>query len=389
MHESTGIVVIGSGVGGLCCGAMLAHYGYRVTVCESHSIPGGAAQGFERHGFTFDAGPSLYSGLSSRPSTNPLRHVLDAIGEEVDWLTYDTWGVHIPEGQFAMAVGADPFCDVVRSIQGEQAVQEWRTLQVVMAPLGRGATALPPAAVRMDWGMLGTLAPYGWNLLRNGAQIAKLVGPFSTILQQTVRDPFIHRWLDLLCFLLSGLPATDTSAAEMAFMFAEWYRPGVRLDYPVGGSGALVNALVRGMEKQGGILKLNAHVDTVLVAGNRATGVRLKSGETLTASTAVIANAAIWNTLKLLPDDTLPPDFMQQRQATPACQSFMHLYLGIDGTGLSHDLLCHYLVVNDWQRGVTAPQNVVVISIPSVLDPSLAPPGKHTIHAYTPGSEPL
>jgi hypothetical protein len=34
-------------------------------------------------------------------------------------------------------------------------------------------------------------------------------------------------------FLLSGLPAADTSAAEIAFMFAEWYRPGVRLDYPI------------------------------------------------------------------------------------------------------------------------------------------------------------
>ena len=30
----------------------------------------------------------------------------------------------------------------------------------------------------------------------------------------------------------------------------------------------------------------------------------------------------------------------------------------------------------------------MLVSIPSVLDPSLAPPGKHVIHAYTPGSEP-
>lgn len=49
---------------------------------------------------------------------------------------------------------------------------------------------------------------------------------------------------------------------------------------------------------------------------------------------------------------------------------------------------CHYIVVNDWELGITAPQNVVVISIPSILDPSLAPPGKHVIHVYTPGNEP-
>ena len=37
-----------------------------------------------------------------------------------------------------------------------------------------------------------------------------------------VSDPFIRRWMDLLCFLLSGLPADGTVAAEVAFMFQEW-----------------------------------------------------------------------------------------------------------------------------------------------------------------------
>jgi len=55
---------------------------------------------------------------------------------------------------------------------------------------------------------------------------------------------------------------------------------------------------------------------------------------------------------------------------------------------LPNDLQIHYIVVNEWASGVDAPQNVVLISIPSVLDPSLAPPGKHVLHAYTPGTEP-
>ena len=36
-----------------------------------------------------------------------------------------------------------------------------------------------------------------------------------------IRDPFIRNWLDLLSFLLSGLPANGTIAAEVAFMFNE------------------------------------------------------------------------------------------------------------------------------------------------------------------------
>lgn len=94
------IVVIGSGIGGLSCAALLARYGFDVTVCESYSLPGGAAHAFERNGFNFESGPSLYSGLSYRPSSNPLRQVLDAIGEDLPCVTYNTWGCCLPEGVF-------------------------------------------------------------------------------------------------------------------------------------------------------------------------------------------------------------------------------------------------------------------------------------------------
>ncbi len=384
------VIVIGSGIGGLCCGALLARYGLRVTICESHTIPGGAAHGFERQGFRFDSGPSLYSGLSSRPSTNPLRHVLDAIGEadSLAWANYDTWGVRLPEGDFDTTVGNDQFCQVLQRLRGEQAVQEWRQLQRVMAPLGRAATALPPATLRLDWGALKTVWPYGWALLQNAPALAQSSQPFSTVLNRTVTDPFIRNWMDMLCFLLSGLPAEGTSTAEIAFMFAEWYRPGVTLDYPIGGSAALVNALVRGLEKFGGTLRLGAHVQEILVHNGRATGVKLRSGEVLTAGTAVVSNASIWDTLPLLPMGALPQSFVDERKAMPTCPSFLHLHLGIDATGLPDDLACHYITLQDWELGITAPQNLIVMSIPTVLDPSLAPAGKHTIHVYTPATEP-
>ena len=48
----------------------------------------------------------------------------------------------------------------------------------------------------------------------------------------------------------------------------------------------------------------------------------------------------------------------------------------------------HHIVVNSWDGGVDAEQNVVLVSIPSVLDPRMAPPGKHTLHAYVPATEP-
>ncbi|MFB6277252.1 MAG: phytoene desaturase family protein, partial [Halothece sp.] len=386
-RKTTDVIVIGSGIGGLSAASLLARYGFQVTVCESHTIPGGAAHGFKRQGYLFDSGPSLYSGLSTT-SPNPLRQVLDAIDETVPCVNYDTWGCWLPEGNFNTAVGADQFCEVLQELRGNKAVTEWRQLQQVMAPLSQAAVALPPLAVRSDWRILRTMLPFVPSLTRQGPQMFQLMGAFHRVRDQVITDSFLRNWLDLLCYLLSGLPANGTSAAEMAFMFADWYRPNVQLDYPVGGSEALVKALVRGLEKYGGTLRLGATVEQILLDRNRAVGVRLKNGEELRSRYAVISNASAWDTLNLIPKYKIPGKFRQEKASLPLCPSFMHLHLGIDAADLPKNLPCHHIIVNDWEKGVTAQQNVVLVSIPSLVDPSLAPPGKHVIHAYTPASEP-
>jgi phytoene dehydrogenase-like protein len=96
------VIVIGSGIGGLTCAAMAAYYGHDVRVYESHSIPGGCAHGFERNGFNFDSGPSLWNGMST-PPYNPLRQVLNVLGEgdSVAYAKYDGWGMHVPVSESA------------------------------------------------------------------------------------------------------------------------------------------------------------------------------------------------------------------------------------------------------------------------------------------------
>lgn len=73
---------------------------------------------------------------------------------------------------------------------------------------------------------------------------------------------------------------------------------------------------------------------------------------------------------------------------------FFELLFGLHSSvlclqNIPEDLQIHHIVVNDWSRGVDADQNVVLISIPSALSKDLAPPGKHVLHAYTPGTEPF
>ena len=172
-------------------------------------------------------------------------------------------------------------------------------------------------------------------------------------------------------------------------MFDDWYRPNSTLEFPVGGSEAIVDGLVRGLEKNGGRLELRSHVEDILVEGGRAVGVTLRGGARIDARKAVVSNATVWDTLKILPDGAMPEEWVKEVEETEMCASFMHLHLGIDATGLPDDLEIHHIYVEDWDRGVTAEQNMVLVSIASVLDPSLAPEGKHVIHAYTPGNEPL
>ncbi|KAL4593755.1 hypothetical protein ACB092_M014400 [Castanea dentata] len=143
------------------------------------------------------------------------------------------------------------------------------------------------------------------------------------------------------------------------------------------------------MKKFVGRLSLGSHVEKIVIENDRASGVKLRSGQFVRAKKAVISNASMWDTLKLLPKEVVPKSYLDRVNTTPQCESFMHLHLGFDAEGIREDLGIHHIVVNDWERGVDADQNVVLISIPSVLSPDLAPPGKHVLHAYLPGTEPF
>ncbi|KAK4476819.1 hypothetical protein RD792_015979 [Penstemon davidsonii] len=394
------VIVIGSGIGGLCCGALLARYNQDVLVLESHDLPGGAAHSFEIKGYKFDSGPSLFSGFQSRgPQANPLAQVLDALGESLPCAKYDSWMVYVPEGEFLSRIGPTEFFKDLQTYAGPDAVQEWRKLLDAILPLSAAAMALPPLSIRGDLGVLSTAgARYALPLLKSFAQMGpqgalsatKLLRPFSEIVDSLeLKDPFIRNWVDLLAFLLAGVKSDGVLSAEMIYMFSEWYKPGCCLEYPIHGSGALVDALVRGLTKFNGRLSLKSHVENIIVEDGRAIGVKLRGGQFVRAKKAVVSNASMWDTLNLLPKELVPKSYQERIKTTPQCESFMHLHLGFDAKDIREDLGIHHIVVNDWERGVDADQNVVLISVPSVLSPDLAPPGKHVLHAYTPGTEPF
>ena len=388
LSSTPDLIVVGSGLGGLCCAAIAARHGLEVLVLESHDRPGGAAHGFARRGFHFESGPSLWSGLGRWPSTNPLAQVLRAVGEELPVVSYSEWGLLLPEGALRIGVGADPFLAVLRQLRGPAVADEWAAFMAWLEPYCRAANALPLLALRPGLGMAGALGARGSAaLLRHAPRLAALGGAFGPLARRHLRDPFLLHWVEMLSFLISGLPLDQTSAAAMATLFGEWFQPDAALDYPVGGSPAVAEALARGLRRHGGEIRCGAPVERILVEDGRAVGVQLSGGEQLRARQGVVSNASPWDTLDLLPSDALPRRWREQTAATPACASFLHWHLGLRGDDLDH-LPIHHVWVGDWSRGIAAERNMVVLSMPSRLDPSLAPTGHQVLHGYTPANEP-
>lgn len=102
------VIVIGSGMGGLTCGALSAKYGSKVLVLESHIKVGGSAHTFTRvhngEKYSFEVGPSIFEGLD-KPSLNPLRMVFDILEESMPVKTYKGLGFWTPEGYWRFPIG--------------------------------------------------------------------------------------------------------------------------------------------------------------------------------------------------------------------------------------------------------------------------------------------
>ncbi|MBW4671956.1 MAG: NAD(P)/FAD-dependent oxidoreductase [Cyanomargarita calcarea GSE-NOS-MK-12-04C] len=375
------VIVIGSGIGGLTAAGLLARYGKRVMCLESHTIAGGAAHSFRRRGFEFDSGPSFYCGLTEQESLNPVKQVLDILGESLEAVRYDPLGhYHFPEASFPVYSNPERYRHEVLKIT-PQGGREFQQFEKRLLALYEAMKAIPTIALRSDWQLipvlLGRYLPSVWKMIPH---LPIVQGSVGDVMDATIQDSWVRRLIDLECFLLSGLKAHGTIAPEVAFMLGERSRAGV--EYPVGGSAAIINALVQGLVRWGGKLLLGCHVEQILLEQRKVVGVRLRSGDILKAP-IVISNATIWDTYtKLLRPEDLPASYRQAALNTKAVDSFIHLHLGIKASGLEN-LTGHHVVVHDGDQDITVPGNTCMISIPTVWDATLAPEGHHVVHAYT------
>ncbi|OEU13913.1 carotenoid isomerase [Fragilariopsis cylindrus CCMP1102] len=428
------IAIIGAGIGGLTAGAILnTLYNKKVGIYESHYLPGGCAHAFDRVAsigstnngtasssmkFTFDSGPTILLGCSQKPFC-ALRQVLDAVNQSVEWIRYDGWGMienpqqqqHQEERRWKCELGPDKFQQgPLLKFGGPDAVLEFEQLRTKTKDLTVGID-IPAMAMRPGSSALIPLLKYFptlVKLLSSGPE--KLTGTFRSYLDGpdfVVTNKWLRDWLDALAFSLSGLPASRTSAAAMAFVIDDMHRDGAGLDYPKGGLGTVIDALCRGVEhhttnnnnnssRKRSRIHLRTHVDKIDFNsdGSKATGITLSNGKRIIAKEGVICNAPVWTLRDLI-------HLLNNCDTAEMTGSFLHLHVAINATGLDlTQMEAHYtvmdrglsgnagIVVNGISDGPCGELNMIAVSNPCVIDPTLAPSGYMVLHAYGAGNEP-
>ena len=373
------VIVIGSGIGGLVTASQLAAKGARTLVLERYLIPGGSGGSFRREGYTFDVGASMIFGFGDKGHTNLLTRALADVGEHCDTVPDPAQlEYHLPGG-LNVAVDRDYEAFIAR-------------LSKLFPHEAKGIRAFYDTC----WQVFNCLDAMPLLSLEDPAYLAKVffkaplacLGlarwlPFNVgdVARQHIKDEQLLRFIDMECFCWSVMPADLTPMINAGMVFSDRHAGGI--NYPKGGVGVIAEKLVAGLESHGGEIRYKARVTEVLLENGQAVGVKLASGEEIRAR-RVVSNATRWDTFGQLVDTAHTPkaETTWRRRYKPS-PSFLSLHLGVEASVIPEGCHCHHLLLEDWSA-MEDEQGVIFVSIPTLLDPSLAPEGRHIVHTFTP-----
>jgi len=312
-------VVIGAGLGGLCCGALLAKQGIPVTVLEKHDIPGGYATAFDRAGGKFRFEVSL-EGTAIKEGGHMLEHL--GIRDKLQWVALpDVFRIRAgdkeilfpqrdPEG-FIRELGKS-FPQEAAGIRGF--VQE--VLDIYEETHAYGArskflkTVLKP--------IFPLEYPKMWAV-RNKT--------LADLLDAYVKDREVKEVLSAM-WPYYGLPPSKLSAFYYAVATGGYLKNGSY--YIKDRSQALSDALVEVIESAGGRVLLETEATQILLKDGGAAGVRTASGEVFPAR-AVVSNASALTTFRvMLPPDAVPQEYLQRLSSYRPSISCFIVWLGLN-----------------------------------------------------------
>lgn len=373
------VIVIGSGIGGLVTATQLTAKGAKVLVLERYLIPGGSAGYFEREGYRFDVGASMIFGFGQQGTTNLLTRALNAVGMALETIPDPVQiHYHLPQGlDLKVHRDYEKFLQALSRYFPEEAVgirrfydQCWQVFNCL--------NAMELLSLEEPRYLLRVFLQHPLACLGLVKYLPKNVGDLA---RRYLRNPQLLKFIDMECYCWSVVPAERTPMINAGMVFSDRHYGGI--NYPKGGVGQIAQKLVEGLENTGGTIRYKARVTQILTQGQRAVGVQLANGEQYFAP-HIVSNATRWDTFEqLLAPEKAPNQEKRWQQRYQKSPSFLSLHLGVQADVLPPGTECHHILLEDW-ADLESEQGTLFVSIPTLLDPSLAPPGHHIIHAFTP-----
>jgi len=373
------VIVIGSGIGGLVTATQLAAKGASVLVLERYLIPGGSAGYFERQGYRFDVGASMIFGFGQQGTTNLLTRALDAVNVSLETIPDPVQiHYHLPKGlDLKVHRDYEKFLQELTTRFPHEA-QGIRQFYDECWAVFNCLNAMDLLSLEEPRYLTRVFFQHPFACLGLVKYLPQNVGDIA---RRYIQDPDLLRFIDMECYCWSVVPADRTPMINAGMVFSDRHYGGI--NYPKGGVGQIAQKLVEGLEKAGSHIQYRSRVTEIVMEGDRAVGVWLASGEVYRAK-RVVSNATRWDTFEgLVPEEKRPASQTRWQQRYQKSPSFFSLHMGVRADALPPGTECHHILLEDWEQ-MEAPHSTIFVSIPTLLDPELAPPYHHILHVFTP-----
>ncbi|WP_318374201.1 phytoene desaturase [Enterobacter sp.] len=371
-------VVIGAGFGGLALAIRLQAAGIPTLLLEQRDKPGGRAYVYQDQGFTFDAGPTVITDPTAIEELFTLAG--KRMADYVDLLPVTPFYRLCWESGQVFDYDND-------QARLEEQIRRFNPRDVEGY---RRFLAYSQAVFKEGYLKLGTVPFLSFrDMVRAGPQLARLQAWRSVygMVSSFIEDERLREAFSFHSLLVGGNPfATSSIYTLIHALEREW---GVW--FARGGTGALVQGLVRLFEDLGGTLELNAEVTRLEARGNEIGAVQLADGRRIEVA-AVASNADVVHTYeKLLGHHPVGASRAASLKRKRMSNSLFVLYFGLNHhhSQLAHHTVCfgprYKALIDDiFNRDALSDDFSLYLHAPCVTDPSLAPPGCGSYYVLAP-----